>query len=91
MTARPDLVLSKVTVAAVIPVQDELTRFLGYQQTYKAVFEVDTHTWECRGEVVGQGGIVLADEVWWRDQCQRVSDRVRAWVDTGLDEVQVPS
>jgi hypothetical protein len=42
-------------------------------------FIVDTETWKCQGQCKGKEPI-LADEDWWAEQCQRVSDRVRAQI-----------
>ena len=42
-------------------------------------FIVDTETWICQGQCKGKEPI-LADEEWWAEQCQRVSDRVRAQI-----------
>jgi hypothetical protein len=79
VVARPSLVIKQVLVTAEIPTHPGFYREPGFDYTVNqtASFSVNTETWECKGAVTGLTP-VLAEEQWWEDQCQRVSDRVKA-------------
>ena len=71
---KPNLKIKQVLVTAEIPVRGAACN--GDTCDMNASFHVNTETWECDGEVAGHP--VMADAEWWKEQCQRVSDRVRA-------------
>ena len=82
---KPELTIKQILVSAEVPVRNvphESLRNQGFDHAIhqKAVFVVNTETWECEGQVSGHP--VLADEEWWKDQCKRVSDRVKAKITT---------
>ena len=80
---RPELTIKEILVTAEIPVRGpEMFRETTADISHigKASFAVNTETWECSGEVGGHP--VIADAEWWKDQCQRVSDRVRESITT---------
>lgn len=74
---RPDLQITQILVTTEVPVRG-WTAFPEDIVHKKASFYVNTDTWECEGHVAGHP--VLADEEWWKEQCQKVSDRVRAGI-----------
>ena len=78
---RPELTIKEILVTAEVPVRDLMFEFVtgGSPLMKKASFAVNTETWECKGEVAGE---IFADKEWWAEQCQRVSNRVRASITT---------
>ena len=79
-----DLQITSVVVQAVIPTHTGVPPSragddFGGQQDRKVTFIVNTKTWECEGKLATNDP-VLADEAWWANQCQRVSDRVRTQI-----------
>ena len=80
---RPGLTIKQVLVTAEVPVRGWSAFPEDGGQMMNASFHVNTETWECDGHVAGHP--VMAEEGWWKDQCQRVADRVKA----GLTSLQV--
>jgi len=78
---RPELTIKEILVTAEVPVSDVMFGFQtgGKKLMKKASFYVNTETWDCKGEVAGE---IFANEEWWAEQCQRVSNRVREKITT---------
>ena len=91
---RPELKLTTITAVATVPgrtglpgkttLKDGNTPCLNYlQNTWtqdrKVTFTIDLDTWECTGEFDCKDP-TLVEESWWKDQCQKVSDRVRSQI-----------
>lgn len=77
---KPDLQIKQVLVTAKVPVRGWSPFPEDGPMHMDASFHVNTETWECDGEVAGHP--VMAEEQWWKDQCQRVADRVKAGLTT---------
>jgi len=78
---RPELTIKEILVTAIVPASPQWAPFKekGWKENQFASFYVNTETWECKGEV---SGLAMVDDEWWQQQCQRVSDRVRASITT---------
>jgi len=78
---KTDLKMTAIVVEAVVPARDSPAppeAGWGHPEG-KITFIVDTETWECQGQAKGPTPLMV-DEDWWAEQCQKVSDRVRAQI-----------
>jgi hypothetical protein len=79
---RPELTIKEILVTATVAVSGA-SPFVGEKVDRTASFAVNTETWECKGEIASGGpDMTMVDEEWWAGQCKRVSDRVRASIQT---------